>query len=33
MLTKLVELGHKDNQLDFMVTSTCNGIPPAYFTL
>lgn len=33
MLEKLVNLGHKDNQLDFMVTTTCNGIPPAYFTL
>lgn len=33
LLKKLVELGHEKNQFEFMVTATCNGIPPMFFTL
>jgi len=33
LLKKLVTLGHEKNQLEFMVTTTCNGFPPAFYTL
>lgn len=33
LLKKLIELGHNKGQLEFMVTTSCNGVPPVFFAL
>ena len=32
-LEELINLGVKSGEIKFLITSTCNGMPPAYYCL